>query len=201
MSTLHCRKKCQLFSDISRCLEAGDCMIIIRRIGIEDGCTAIAKTFDLCLCFRNPARTVLASNMNHHVVLHSARMVAARARPLDPLFLSMHLHHMLLQATLLNECLVATSLLARIVIVSRVFLHVVKHRVLTFLCFSAIRTNKETCIVFDILGHRTLRYYLVGPHQVFSKSATNRVAGFAPMRSIRYCRGTLSPASAISSAI
>ena len=98
---------------------------------------------------------MFASNMNHHVVLHGARMVAARARPLGSRFLSMHLHHVLLQATLLNKRLVATGLLACIIQGACVLLHMIKHRVLTFLCFSAIGTNKETCIIFDIFGHRT----------------------------------------------
>jgi hypothetical protein len=31
----------------------------------------------------------------------------------------------------------------------------IKHGILTFLCFSAIGTNKETFVIFEIFGHRT----------------------------------------------
>ena len=142
-------------------------MIIIRRIRFEDSLAPLTQTVDLRLGFRNPSRAMHPANVNHHVVLHGAGTGTTRTGPLGPRFLSMHLHHVLLQAALLDERLVTSGLLTWIIEGARVPLHMIKHGVLTFLCFSAIRTNKETFVIFQILGHRTGHLEGIATHQVF----------------------------------
>ena len=137
-----------------RCSEAGGRMIIIRSRRCERLLASAAGRASR-VHWRNPAAAVFPTDVNNQIRLHPADMIAAGGGTFPRWCLTfgrMCLHHVLLQAALLNERLATTWLFANVHAcrVPGVLLHVVEHRILAGLDFSTFGTDKSTFCIANV---------------------------------------------------
>ena len=117
--------------------------------------TSSAGTWPGALDLWDPAGPMLPADVNCHVRLRRAAVVAEGAIQQGIRRVAMHLPHVLREAALLNEALAAAFDAANVFHLPRVLLHdVVIHSVGPCLGLPAFRADIEACVVLGVLGSR-----------------------------------------------